>query len=266
MNEEVTPTCWSWPSRVPEAEEQRADQRPGPVLVPAEAGHHAVGGADVLDLRHRSLAGLVGRIGALRDHPVQPRALEDIEPSAGDRRVGRGRREMHRFGRIAGQLLEPSAAFGEGAVAKVVVALGQAVEGDEGCRRGRGEHPDPRLGWMDPDEQRVEVEPALGPGDDDLTVDDEAGIGATQGEQRRVELGEVSVQRLAIARLEEDRCPVAEGDGAEPVPLRLIGPAVSGRDLRCRLGQHRLERWVEWQGHAADDTHTRSGSCDTRPP
>ena len=99
-------------------------------------------------------------------------------------------------------------------------------------------------------QQRVEVEPAPGSRDDDLAVDDEAGVGATEREQRLVELGEVSVQRLAIARLEEDRWPVAEDEGAEPVPLRLVGPAVSGRDLRCRLRQHRLERWVERQGHA----------------
>ena len=50
---------------------------------------------------------------------------------------------MHRFWRIAGQVLEPSPAFGERTVAKIVVALGQAVEGDEGCRRGRREHADP---------------------------------------------------------------------------------------------------------------------------
>ena len=131
------------PIRVPEAEQQRADQRPRPVLVPAEAGHHAVGGALVLDLRHRPLAGLVGRVGALRDHAIQPGALEDVEPSSRDRRIRRGRREMDRFRRVLGQPFEPRATLGEGPVPEVVVTLGQAVEGDERCRRCGGQHSHP---------------------------------------------------------------------------------------------------------------------------
>ena len=64
---------------VVEAEQQRADDAFA-VLVPPESGHHAVGGPRVLDLEHRPLAGLVGGIVRLRDHPVETRALETLQP------------------------------------------------------------------------------------------------------------------------------------------------------------------------------------------
>ena len=47
-----------------------------PVLVPAEAGDDAVGGARVLDLDHRALAGLIRPVDRLGDHAVEPGALE----------------------------------------------------------------------------------------------------------------------------------------------------------------------------------------------
>ena len=53
---------------------------PGPVLVPAEAGDGAVGGALVLDLDHRPLAGLVRAIEPLGDDAVEAGALEPVEP------------------------------------------------------------------------------------------------------------------------------------------------------------------------------------------
>ena len=78
-----------------EAEQQRAD-RLAIGLVDAVAGEHAVGGADVLDLRHHALVGLVGEVGPLGDHAVQPGALEVLEPLLRDRRVARDRRDVDR--------------------------------------------------------------------------------------------------------------------------------------------------------------------------
>ena len=57
---------------VVQPEQQRADHRARPVLVPAEAGHDAVRRALVLDLDHLPLAGQVAEVAGLRDHPVQP--------------------------------------------------------------------------------------------------------------------------------------------------------------------------------------------------
>ena len=144
-------------------------------------------------------------------------------------------REVDRLGWVGDDPLEARPALGERALAEVVVAIGEAVEGDERGRRFRGEHPDARLGRMDADEQRVEVEAALGTGDDDLAVERRTARRAAQGQERRVELGEVAVQRLEVARLEVDRRPVAEDEGAEAVPLRLVRPAVAGRDLGVGL-------------------------------
>ena len=76
---------------VEQAQQQAADVRPGPVLVPAEAGDDAVRRAPVLDLEHRALAGLVGAVEALRDHAVEAGALEPVEPVGGERAVLRGR-------------------------------------------------------------------------------------------------------------------------------------------------------------------------------
>src|SRR3989441_3286870 len=58
--------------RVVEPEEQRADPLARSLLVPAEAGDHAVGGAHVLDLDHHTLARLVDAGLVLGDHPVEP--------------------------------------------------------------------------------------------------------------------------------------------------------------------------------------------------
>ena len=73
---------------------------------------------------------------------------------------------------------------------QVVVAEGQQVPGDEARRRLGGEHPNPRLGRMDAQEQGVEIEPAVAAGDDHLAVED-----ATlwqRGPERRAELRESS--------------------------------------------------------------------------
>ena len=66
---------------VVQPEQQRADQSL-PALVPAEAGDHAIRRARVLHLDHRALAGLIGAVRGLRDHAIEARALERVEPLA----------------------------------------------------------------------------------------------------------------------------------------------------------------------------------------
>src|SRR5207249_6675678 len=80
---------------VVEAEQKRADELARTVLVPAEAAHHAVRGAGMLDLDHRALARLVGRGLVLGDDAVEPGALEAVEPLLRDHAVAAAGREVH---------------------------------------------------------------------------------------------------------------------------------------------------------------------------
>ena len=96
VNAAVTPTWCSVPVVVVEAEQERADHRARPVLVPAEAGDDAVGRARVLDLDHRALAGAVRRVETLGHHAVETGALEAAEPVLGERAIARRGREVDR--------------------------------------------------------------------------------------------------------------------------------------------------------------------------
>ena len=84
---------------------------------------------------------------------------------------------------------------------------------------------------MDAQRQQVEVETALGR-DHDLAVD-HATLGQV-GAQRLDELGEVARERLLVAAADLDVVAVAEDDGAEAVPLRLVEEVA-----RLRLGSSR---------------------------
>src|SRR6185436_13782622 len=97
---------------VVEAEQERAEQRALALLVEAEACHHALGGALVLDLEHGALAGLVRLLGALGDHAVEAGALEAREPLHRERMVARERREVERRRRSGQRTLEARAALG----------------------------------------------------------------------------------------------------------------------------------------------------------
>src|SRR5262245_49550246 len=61
---------------VVEPEQQRSDQRPASVLVPAETGNDAVGRARVLHFEHRALARLVRSVLRLRHHTIESCTLE----------------------------------------------------------------------------------------------------------------------------------------------------------------------------------------------
>src|SRR5207245_4790012 len=102
---------------------------------------------------------------------------------------------------------------------------------------------DARRGWMDPQEERLEVEPVLAR-DDDLAVEDAALW--ERGAKGRLELGEVPIERPQVATLDVDLVPVSEDERSETVPFRLEGPDVPfGKRFR-KLGQHPLDRRLEW--------------------
>ena len=82
---------------VVEARAAASRRRPCRVLVPAEAGHDAVGGAHVLDLQHRALAGLVGAsTRASRSRRRARRLRTAASQSLGLGAIARHRRQVQR--------------------------------------------------------------------------------------------------------------------------------------------------------------------------
>ena len=61
-------------------------------------------------------------------------------------------------------------------------------------------------------------------------------------QQRLDQLGEVAVERLLVAALDQDLVAVAEDERAKAVPLGLEDPAVPGGQLADALGEHRQDR------------------------
>src|SRR5438094_4905429 len=76
---------------VVQAEQERADHRAGALLVPAEAGDHAISRALVLHLDHRALPGAIGRVETLCHDTIEPGALEAAEPVRRKRSIARSR-------------------------------------------------------------------------------------------------------------------------------------------------------------------------------
>src|SRR5207253_662563 len=72
-----------------QAEQERADHRAGALLVPAEAGNHAISRALVLHLDHRALPGAIGRVEPLCHDTIQPGALDAAEPVRRKRSIAR---------------------------------------------------------------------------------------------------------------------------------------------------------------------------------
>ena len=103
--------------------------------MPAEAGHHAVRGARVLDLDHGSLARLVGGVRRFRDHAVQAGALEPLEPLGGRAGVFGHGRQVERRAHSRAQPLEQSASLLLRRCHGIAAAGRQKVERHERRRR-----------------------------------------------------------------------------------------------------------------------------------
>jgi hypothetical protein len=90
--------------------------------------------------------------------------------------------------------------------------------------------------------QRFEVERAVS-GDDNLTIE-HASL-RKRRPQRLNHLGEITVQRLLVAALDQDLVAIAEDQGAKTIPLRLENPA-------SHLGQFAVPVWPASAGSAVD--------------
>ena len=157
---------------------------------------------------------------------------------------------------VAGEIQKPSprassscAPLLERALVDGLAVPEQQVEGDEDRRDLGRELADAALGRVQPHLHRVEVEHAVA-GDHDLAV--ERGVGREQVAERR-QLGEVAQQRAAVPRPERELAAVVLEHAAEAVPLRLVLPAVAGRQLADELGLHRREGDVR-AGHVCKAT------------
>ena len=99
---------------------------------------------------------------------------------------------------------------------------------------------------MNAELQRVEVEAAVG-GDDDFAVEHAAG-GQLRAE-RIEQIGEVAVQRLFVAALDQDLVAIAEDQRAKAIPLRLEDPCSIGWQCVDSLGEHRQDGRVDGKMH-----------------
>ena len=111
-------------------EQQRADDA-FTFFVPAEAGDDAVGGARVLDLEHRALAGLYGPSTGFAITPSRPAPSKRDSHSAAIVLIARHRREMNRRRGIREQRFERAAAFGLRTFTQILAVSGQQIEADE---------------------------------------------------------------------------------------------------------------------------------------
>jgi hypothetical protein len=162
---------------------------------------------------------------------------------------------------LAKKHLQELAALALGSGAEVAVVEGEQIPGHvAGGRLGR-EQLDPRRRGVDAQQQRVEVQAAR-PGDHHLPVQDAAWWQC--GAQRGREFGEVAVERLLVAALDEDLVAVAEDDGSKAVPLGLVLPARADRNLVGQLGQHRLDRRLKRQVHGATIAEAGRGADSLR--
>ncbi len=117
-------------------------------------------------------------------------------------------------------------------------AFAQEVECDEARRGFLREPGDARRRRVDALLKRVEVEPARGH-HDDLAIQHAAR--RQRVVQRLLQLGEVPVQRLEVAALQEGALAGAKHDGAKAVPFRLEEEAGLVGDRVGDLREHGLD-------------------------
>src|SRR5262245_2454934 len=218
---------------VPVEPEQQGRDPPVGLIAPAETDDHAVGGLVRLDLDNAvARAREVRHPQPLRDHAVEARLLEALEPLCRLLRVAHRGREPERLG-LALELATPLL---ERLLVHRLALPDEQVERD--VLRGdlRGEAPDPALRRMEPHLELVELEPPLAR-DDDLPV--ERRLRRELGADR-LELREVAQERSAVARPQPQPAAEILEHAAEPVPLRLVLP-LARRQLLDGLGLHRRE-------------------------
>jgi hypothetical protein len=250
------------PGVVEQPEEKRAHSRLLAALVPAKAGDDTVAFALVLHLQHDALVRLIGARFLFRDHAVETRSLEALEPVGGSGAIVGGRSEMDRRIGPLEQRLECSTPLAEGSAAEVAISLAEQVEEHHRCGSFAGQLRHARRRGMEAKLERLEVETSVAH-DDDLSVQHAALRELCL--QRIDELGEVALERLLVATLDEDLIAVTEDQRTEPVPLGLEDPPGADGKLGDALGEHREDRGIERKLHARN-ANARSRELECRRP
>lgn len=231
---------------VVKAEEQRSDGGTLTFPVPAEAGDDAIAVALMFDLEHDALVRLVGSREGLGDDAVEACAFKATKPVERNVSIAGCRREMDGRGGRREQRFEAGAAVFEGLGTQIVCVFAEQIEEDERSGGLRSEEFDARGGRMNAQLQGIEVEaPVLR--DDEFAVENAAG-----GQLRAKgveEFGEIAIQGLLIAALEEDFAAVFEDEGAEAIPLRLEDPGAGGGDVVDAFGEHGQDGRIDGKVH-----------------
>ena len=244
--------CWSCPSSLYSPSSSEPIRVPGPFLCQRKPAttQSAVRGCLILAIVR--LPGAYGSSARLAMTPSRPAPSKTSNQWRATARIGRRRREPDR--RVVASRRDRSSRARRspnGALAQVVVGR------RPGSRRRRmtaGAASASILtrdaaGWMRSSSES-KSSAAVRASDDDLAVEHESRLRAAERTQRLLQLGEVAIQRLEVARLDEELVAIAEDERAEAVPLRLVDPAVAGRDGGGGLGQHRLDRRLDREPHA----------------
>ena len=131
------------------------------------------------------------------------------------------------------------AACRNGSARRSAIALAKQIEEHDGGRDLLRQQLHARGRRMKAQLQRFEIEPAA-PGDHDFAVQ-HATLGQLRA-QRIEQFGEVAVERLLVAALDQDLVAVAKNQRAKSIPFRFEDPAVAFREFADALGEHGQNR------------------------
>src|SRR5205814_6140392 len=85
--------------------------------------------------------------------------------------------------------------------------------------------------------------------DHDFAIEHAAG---RQGRTQWIEqVGEITVQRLFVAALNQNLVAIAKYQGAKAIPLGFKHPIISGRQVAYPLGEHGENGWVHGKVHGS---------------
>ena len=254
VNDDVIPTWCSLPSSSNRPSSRLPTWVPGPFLCQRKPATTQSAVRSCLILNIARLPGRYAPSRRLAMTPSRPAPSNRSNQSAASARsVVAGVRWIG-GSTLASERGEPLAALALRHRPQVLVVQRQQVPRHERGGRLRGEHPDPRLGRVDAQQQRLEPQAAVGR-DHDLAVEHAAL--RQLGAERLGELRKVAVQRLEVTALRVDLVAVLEHDRAEAVPLRLEQPAVALGEARRGLGEHGLDGGLEGESHAPQGTAQR---------
>ncbi len=212
----------------------------GLLLVPAEAGDHAIGGARVLDLEHRRACRAdTSPSSGFAITPSRPAPSKRCSHSAATRAIARHRRQVDRRRDVREQLFERVTPLALRPIHDRLAIDGQQIEADERRRHHLRELLDARRRRMQPQLQRIEIQGAV-LRDHDLAVDDAARRQAL--EQGVVQLRKIAIERLQIAALDVDvvrRCGRRSSE-SRPTWVRTAGRRLWGWRRRA------WRAWARW--------------------